>query len=856
MGGRFHRLTNNQSDFPHLDNVNTYAYDNKLDYGRFNCTQMELQICKVPWDVGEAHVGQRTISGIGNVVYFGSEENRDAWFEAIPDDECIRLETRFKELHRDQTIDVPLPFDVAAKYNYLAVRYNLFANDESPLAYETDDGIRKWFWFIREVEFVAPNTTRLHLIDDAWQTWIYKVDVTGMVLERGHAPMFATTTDEYLSDPVGNCADLLAEDVDYGRSSIVRDVQSRVLNAENMRACVATTANPRDDWGTKVADNWHVPASPHYANNGVPSVYILSMAPADLSTFLENVTDSIPQFKQTIQGVFFASSVLLDFGASFVFGGVECRGINSSRKTLDLCKLNRESFGYPGRYADIAKLYTYPYAHIEVTDETGKVDIIRIEDTDGRLDVSASLSLAYPAINISAHILGNGGTGGNVTFSNINARSFDFDGRWYETLRKWDVPTFAVVLDPAKEWDYSTHFDRKQRVIDYDTTYDDTLASAAATRDDAYDSADTSNINTNLLTSAAKGNADAEADTIIANTAIQTSANATITSTSNAAALSDASLSNALSQALQAWEAGYTRDTTNNEVDAAYASAAIGAAGGAAQGAISGMASGASMGPAGMAAGAITGLVSGAISGATSMAQTAVAANLKSTQAEATVAVSQNKVNATSTNNNDRTNNQNSANSSNTATSNSASTGVSANSAATTKGNASRTKTANDSAAGNTRATARGNAARDYNTASANATRDRNAARDAVTNDTKQAALRAPFVYGSFSNMDSATTKPMALFANVVTQDDYAIRTTGDEFLRYGYRLGRQWDFDGNWNIGRHFTYWKLSDFWVRGLSVSDLYMDKLRFFLFGGVTVWRRPEDIGNVTIYDNFGG
>ena len=195
MGGRFHRLTNNQSDFPHLDNVDTYKYDNDLDYGRFNCTQMELLICKVPWDVGEAHVGQRTISGIGNVVYFCDEGKRDAWFEAIPDDECIRLETRFKELHRDQTIDVPLPFDVAAKYNYLAVRYNLFANDDSPLMYETDDGVRKWFWFIREVEFVAPNTTRLHLIDDAWQTWIYKVDVAGMVLERGHAPMFATTAD-------------------------------------------------------------------------------------------------------------------------------------------------------------------------------------------------------------------------------------------------------------------------------------------------------------------------------------------------------------------------------------------------------------------------------------------------------------------------------------------------------------------------------------------------------------------------------------------------------------------------------------------------------------------------------------
>ena len=31
-------------------------------------------------DMGEAHIGARTISGIGNVAYFGSKENRDAWF--------------------------------------------------------------------------------------------------------------------------------------------------------------------------------------------------------------------------------------------------------------------------------------------------------------------------------------------------------------------------------------------------------------------------------------------------------------------------------------------------------------------------------------------------------------------------------------------------------------------------------------------------------------------------------------------------------------------------------------------------------------------------------------------------------
>ena len=188
---KYNFLKWNESDFPHISNVNTYKYDNNFDYGRFDAPQMELMLCTVPWDMGEAHIGNRTISGIGNVVFFESKEDRDAWFAAIPDTECYRFETKFKELHRSNQIDVAIPFDVAAKFNYLVVDYNLFANDDSPVMYEKPDGLRRWFWFVREVEFISPNTTKLHLLNDAWQTFIYDLNVSGMMLERGHAPLAA-----------------------------------------------------------------------------------------------------------------------------------------------------------------------------------------------------------------------------------------------------------------------------------------------------------------------------------------------------------------------------------------------------------------------------------------------------------------------------------------------------------------------------------------------------------------------------------------------------------------------------------------------------------------------------------------
>lgn len=822
------------TDFPNMGNVDVYKYQNDFDYSRFDEMQMRIQICSVPWDMGEAHIGNRTISGIGNVVYFETEQKRDAWFDAIPDDECYRFETKYKQLHRDNVIYVPVPFDVVSLYNYLVVDYAPFASEGDYVQYETPNGLRKWFWFIREVEFVSPNTTKVHLMNDAFQTFIYQMHFSGIVLERGHAPMFETLADEYLGNPMANNSGLLAEDVNFGEEpEIVRSTDYHVFN-DDVYACVACTSSANGSFGSKSDDTWHTPASASYTTNGVPSTCIFAMAAGNLNTFLANVERDIPQFKQSVKGIFFAPQELITLGNSFTFAEVTCRWISTTQHTIDFVTLTKGDFGYPAKYADIAKLYTYPYAKIEVTDGNGEVHEIRIENTTGELKIAAAMSLAFPALNIQAHLLGaNGMRDNTISFTNISAKSFHFGGGWYKTLMEWDVPVFGVYQSSAKHYDYDTHFDRAQEVTAYTNAYTSTTASAA-----------TSRTNTKALADTSKTNADANADTLVSNTAIQVAANTSITSRSNSASTSDTTLANLLAVALQRWEAGFTRETVNNEIVAAQQSAALGAAGGAFGGAAAGAISAAPLGPAGMAAGALTGLVSGAISGVTTMAQTTVASNLSDTQAEATIDLTQAKLDATNNNNVDRTTNQNSANTDNTNTTNTASTGTTANSAATTKANATRDKT-----------TAYANADRTYDTEVANAGRTRSTAQSAITNGIKQAALGMPYEFGTTANTDSATTKPQAIFANIVTQSKNAIEMAGDEFLRYGYYYGKQLaSWDGNWNLGKYFTYWKLKDFWVKNLNIPDMYVDKLRFFLYGGVTIWRRPEDIGYVSIYDNF--
>lgn len=859
--------------FPNAGNVNVYKYDNNMDYDRFNYSQMRLTVCNVPWDLGEAHIGNRHIDGVGNVVHFGTKAKRDAWFNSLPDTECFRWETKFKELHRDGKITIPLPFDVAARYNYVFVEYNLFANDNSKVEYESAEGVQKWCYFVRNVVFDSPNTTTLEVIDDVWQTFIYDISVTGMILERGHAPLFATDTDTYLSNPLDNSQYLLTEDVSYGNLQRVAKAQACVLNSDNVMACFAATSNILGNWDNKT------PGLETSNISGVPSVQVWCCPATNIDTVIQELEGSRPQFKQTVQGIFFIESRYLSLGQSFTLGGIACNIVNggAGQVSRDLLSRSKADWGYESRYQGLAKLYTFPYSAIEICDQDGDTTLVRIEDTTGPLTLDVSANLVIPYINLSAVIKGIGGASQTtVKFSNITERTFKGSGRWYGMVKTWEVPTFAVTLDAATQYDYSTRFDRVQAqndattdkgIAERDASTVKTNADATATtaRSNAYTMASTtsSNIQNSAITQEACE--DNSADNVVDNAASQVTCNNSVTIASSSAAGTDTYLANELAVALQAWNAGYIRETTNDEIDAANQTTSIGVGSAIIGGAVSGAVSGATMGGlAGAGLGAVGGAFSGVISGVTSSMQNNVATNLKSSIAETTIENSGETLTATNNNNTSRTDNQNTANgrindAQNTLTTTSAANTSAAmkENAAMTRGravdNAQATETAEKANAQATETTEKANNTRNYDTGISDAADSYNNALARIQNHVNQAALGKPSVYGSVSSADSATTRPQALFANIVTQSKAAIKQAGDEFLRYGYRLDQFWEFDGNWCVGKHFTYWKLKDYWVRSNDMQDYYQDAIRFFLMGGVTVWAKPEEIGAVSIYDN---
>lgn len=878
--------------FPYPEGIDPYKYENDFDYSKYNKTQMRITICSVPWDVGLIHVGNAQIGGLGNVVKFESPEDRDAWLDSI--ENKFTWETKYREYHTDGYIEVPLPYEKAVLYNYVYVEYDLLPVDYA------EGSKKRFFFFIRECQSLAPSTCKIKILRDTFQTFIYDVHVTHLMLERGHAPMAFNSADRYLSNPVENNEYLLAEDVNYGNSYKRAYATSKIFNSGDMWAVVVSSGNPQANWGSKGAGSWTTPDGTNMLD-GQPTYYAVALAPENLSKFLENVDSSIPQYKSTIKGVFFIARELVKTRKAFTFAGIEVSPVSQKSQNIDFLQLTKAQFNYGPNYENLAKLYTFPYAYLEITGEDGNANIVKIEETSGNLSLFVTTSLAYPWISIDSHINGIGSGGSTIEFSNIDSHSFTFQGDWYSQLRRWSIPCFAVTQAASVAYDYSTHFDRIQQADENYTAwmnaYDNagtikanSDASADTSKTNADASSSTAHTNANAIALTSKTNADANANTIYQTTDRNIQRTRVIAADEMGLRTDLKDLSNALlSDENSANKAKLVadRDTDNSATivstslgnDAIAATTAINATAGALSGGVGGainggLAGGAMGGPAGLVAGAIGGAASSIIGAATTTMTTSITisnnTNIAGLTTDSNVLKCQHALDnmdtvtglrrTFNTDQNRENNivvgkitreNADTQELNNTDTRDTALANAQRNYDTDLANNG---RTYNTSLANNERThnTDLLNNIRSYNTAIGIADRNRETADNAITNKIKQAALEAPKEFGSFQDGETSVTRPQGIFCNIVTQSKDAIAQAGDYFLRFGYAINRAWNFE-DFNVMPKFTYWKASDMWISGNNVPDAYLDEIRFFFLGGVCVWRRPEDIGNISIYEN---
>ena len=388
-------------DFPNLDNVDVYRYDNTLDYSRFKPTA-RLKMCNVPWR------GQ-----YDDVVKFDDDAARDAWFDAL-EGEVINLETMFN-VKPDGASKVPVPVTSAQGYNYLVVDLPRMTSDAQPLAYAAGERKRRYFYFIQDAQQLSPNSTRLLLTLDVWTTYINEMQFDYVLLERGHAPVAASSVASYLANPRDNSAYLLSDDVNTGGEPYVERARAvKNYSAETQRACIATYADLQGDLGGASAPK--VPAISEPSTSGVLAPRVYSVAVGDLQPFLRALETNAPWMKSTVLGVFFAPSDLLTQSAPFALWGVPVTILDAVQKIEPFMQPGVGDFGYPAQAAGFAKLYTYPYAAIRIGDERGRTSTVRIEDLGPNgIQLASAVNLVMPYISIDARLLGIAGATDSLT---------------------------------------------------------------------------------------------------------------------------------------------------------------------------------------------------------------------------------------------------------------------------------------------------------------------------------------------------------------------------------------------------------------------------------------------------------
>lgn len=786
--------------FPHLSNVDVWKYRNNFDYGRWE-DNARIKMCSVNWD-----------SGYVNVVEWKTDKARDTYFDNLAGYK-VDEPTMF-QMQPDGSVKVPVPFNAATQYNYIVLEYPTMPTAANPIE-NAAPARHRYYYFCEALEELAPSTTLCHVSLDVWTTYINSVEVSGMMLARGHAPMASVTATDYLKNPYANQAMLTAPDVTFGTFARTPSVKSHIFNGEVL-AVITMSATSWGIWGTKAAGTWRVPAEPVYFDD-TPSLLSLSVAPANLAPLLTAMKTEVPQAFQTIRAVWFAPVELVETGEPYTFAGTSVRRVFANPwANFEVAAWSKSDFGYPAKCDDMAKLYTYPYARIMAHTDAGDIEV-KVEETEGNISVAARLNLAGPFINVDTYVH-LGGASASLAFSATSAIAMPWAGDALRTLQSLEIPTFAVYLDAGTVNDYATHFDRAQANTALQNAYTSATASAKTVLDNGIDSVDLSIAN--LATSVSAALAVLAESQDMENTVLRNTIEVNNILTNNA---------NLLTQTITDAQNEVAAVSNMNNVNAAVQSGQLALGVGAGQG----------------IAQAVSMDFAGALNTAASNFQYAFnqSTSMQANTANVGIAITTREeiTSATKQSNSVRNTEGNQLNLINTRRKQRAET-TNLNTETTSQ------TTQNNRSAGVNKA----NMQRAYDTNVANAGRARSTAQSAISNQIKQAALGAPLEGGTFSSASTASTRPLGWVFEVQTQDTGSIMAAASHFARYGYALGQYWDFT-SWQVMRDFTYWQCDDVWIIPRACTQGAASLIRSILIEGTTVWREPAIIGATDIWEN---
>lgn len=846
------------NNFPHINTVDTFKYQNDFDYGRWT-GKVSIKLLNVLWN-----------SNYADVPGFVTDEERDEWFDEQPG--LVKtLESAFN-ITPENSVKIPVPYNDAYRFNYLVVDMPMQTSFENPIDYENaSTRVSRWYYFIDNMTQYAPNTTELIVTLDVWTTFVNTVNIPYLMLERGHAPMMLSDIDSYLENPLENSEYLLAEDFNYGRlgTDVIKSSKFYPIGAEKkyvLFACPISPNNIQDLGGYSYSGNSTAPTfldsgerwghslivndyewkygSASYSNANLP---VETMA-SDGNTFNGNFIYAIPATTATgfftslaankvhllnaITACFIVSSDMIELGTTLYINNYLFYSVVKQDTIIDIA-LEKSDFDFGENYERITKLYTYPYSVLEFTDDNGITSEIRIENIS-EAQLHKELSIAFPFIRYQIFLSGINGEGVNQ-YTWVNLRDERLNKEMWESdfskfMVKWDIPTYAIIVSAERKYavDNYPQMDARRTgaIIDYQNSA--RLANTDAAN--MWDSDATLKNNRNLQNDSEQAITAQNVATARANVARQNTALAETNVVNQRKLEDDLAADLTYSASCFGIDAAVSTAITNVNavaaVDASGMSGVVQSFGGDIIGGLSGLVGSVVQSGAAQASNTI------AIGG--NLQNTIAASGYQSTKTLNAETNMDRQVDITARCNTDT--NENSCNAAST------NTGTNCRYAALQTVNTANT---NDSNATYGRDALLKNAQENL------AQVQREAESQYIAH-----RLREPF-YETDYNGDAFPDvfQRRGIRLNVRTQTKSAIAQAGDAMLRFGYALHRVWDMSNGLHYGKHFTFWKAEDIWINeGNGLAGSSVNVIGDIFLKGVTVWRNPDEIGKVRIYDNM--
>lgn len=849
----------NDTEFPIIDNVNVYKYQNNFDYARWQ-GKVSFKLLNVLWN-----------SNYADVPYFDDVESRDEWFDS-KEGYVGTLESLFNNTP-ENTVKIPIPYNDAYNYNYLVVDMPMQTSIDNPINYENSNiRVKRWFYFIEDMVQFSPNTTELQLSVDYWTTFIHSVEIPYLMLERGHAPMTKTTVEQFLANPIANNEYLLADDFDYGTDSIIQTsnympigngtkyvlfcapyAQSDFANfggaAYSGNATPPTFSDTSERWGYQIQVNGYEWKYGHadYSNANLPisnqiqdgvlnNCKCYAIIGSDAQAFFNDCIQNCVNFVHGIQAVFILDESLFTKGTGFTFRNKTIYPL-SKKHVENNVTLTKALFGFDAKYADITKLYTFPYSQLEITDDEGHSFVAKVENC-GTMKMHTEVSLIYPFLNYNVFFSGINGDGSasytwkNISNSDVSKTMWASD--FSKFMMNWDIPTYSIFVSSEYEYAANNFAGMQARRMGSITEYENAVRYANTTYE----------------------NTDDTTDVMITNQGIANQAATDITNESNTASRANTARGNLASynnaqHNIQKLQDDHVTDTTLSASltglsnDVAAVTTAVNNAASVDTAGVGGII-GSFFNPA-STPGNVSNVIGASIRATAATATTGILIGSNISSLINVAGANTNKFDHSRTNINNVTNETNSAHtditdnscnaaSANTSTSNAANLSQVTNNANVMDSNADWMREANVVAEQNNLIQKQREAEAMY----------------------KNARLQKPTNYGSYGgDFINDVYQRRGVRLNIRTQTKSAIAQAGDAMLRFGYALHRVWDMSDGFHYCNEFTFWKAEDIWINdGSGVANVATNSIGNILMKGVTVWRNPDHIGTVGIYDNFLG